>query len=100
MTVLDNLTALRKASNFLCGFVLEVHMNQVTLDELVVRCSRTLPCGGSNALLGVHLVIDNDLPWNVSEWVKRINLTVISRERVPVFPPDPIRDLEGNVVMP
>jgi hypothetical protein len=75
-------------------------MNQATLDKLVLICCRTLPFGGAGSLLGIRIIIDNDLPWNVSEWVKRQGLTVISRERVPVFAPDPIRDLTGKVVMP
>lgn len=91
MTVLDELATLQRASVLICGFSLEISMNQATLDELVVRCCRTLPYGGARALWGIHLVIDNGLSWNVSEWVKRKDaFTVISRERVPVFPPEPI----------
>lgn len=93
MTVLDKLAVLRNVSYLLCGFMTEVRMNQVTHDELIFRCGRVLPCTGTQALEGVRIVIDNDLPWNASEWVKRRGLTVISRERVPVFAPDPIRDL-------
>lgn len=100
MTVLDELAALSRASALLCGFSLEVHMNQQTVDELTLRAGRMYRWTGADAISGVRIVIDNDLPWNISEWVKRKRFTVISCERVPVFPPDPIRDLEGKVVVP
>jgi hypothetical protein len=100
MNVLDELVSLRRTGANIWGYRMEIHMNQVTVDELTIRAGRMYPCTGADAIAGVRLVIDNGLPWNVSEWVKFRGLVEIERVRVPVFAPDPIRDLEGNVVMP
>jgi hypothetical protein len=100
MTVLDELAMLRRTGANIWGFVLEVHMNQPTVDELMLRAGRMYPCTGTDAISGVRIVVDPGLPWNVSEWVKFRGMVEIERVRYPVFEPDPIRDLKGNVVMP
>jgi hypothetical protein len=100
MNVLDELAMIRRTGANIWGFVLEVHMNQPTVDELMLRAGRVYPYMGADAIAGIRLVVDNGLPWNVSEWVKFMGMVEIERKRLPVFPPDPIRDLEGNVVMP
>lgn len=100
MTVLDELAMLRRTGANIFGYALEVHMNQPTTDELTLRAGRTYPWTGADVIAGIRLVIDNDLPWNVSEFLKSRGGVEIERERFPVFLPDPIRDLEGKVIMP
>lgn len=77
----------------LCGLSVEVRMNKATHDKLIAECGSVLLVAGARFLEGVRVVIDNDLPWNVSEWVREHGQTVISRERVMVFLPDPLRHL-------